>query len=137
MSLTLQVSTFSRFLLSQASRSQLSIISRIDQVCPINQGQGEQPESRVKRYLLFPGLSTLLYGEFTHHSPIQLLNGANNARSDDISRMKSAVADFLNQRLNGPPDPPLHLDVRDNRGLQNDFTGRLLCPITYDWEDPV
>lgn len=67
---------------------------------------------------------------------IQLLEGANNTRSDDIGRMKWAVADFLNKRLNGPPDPPLELEIRDNCGLQNDFTGRLLCPIKYDWEDP-
>ena len=51
--------------------------------------------------------------------------------------MKWAVADFLNKRLNGPPDPPLDLGTRDSRGLQNDFTGRLLCPIKYDWEDPM
>ena len=68
---------------------------------------------------------------------IQLLDGTNNARSDDISRMKWAVANFLNGRLNNPPIPSLDVNTRDGRGLQNVFTGRLLCPIKYDWEDPV
>ncbi|KAJ3932396.1 MAG: hypothetical protein NXY57DRAFT_1038458 [Lentinula lateritia] len=26
---------------------------------------------------------------------------------------------------------------RDSRGLQNDITGRLLCPVEFDWKDPI
>ncbi|KAJ3963487.1 hypothetical protein EV361DRAFT_967662, partial [Lentinula raphanica] len=29
------------------------------------------------------------------------------------------------------------LNTRENRGLQNDITGRLLCPVEFDWDDPV
>ena len=39
--------------------------------------------------------------------------------------------------MNGPPDTLLDQDTREGRGLQNDYTGRLLCPIKYDWEDPM
>ncbi|KAF9789312.1 hypothetical protein BJ322DRAFT_1208558 [Thelephora terrestris] len=67
----------------------------------------------------------------------QLVDGANNARSDDLSRVKSGVASLLNNRTNGAPNPPLDLDTRDGRGLQNDVTGRLLCPVIYDWDDPI
>ncbi|KAF9780716.1 hypothetical protein BJ322DRAFT_1011640, partial [Thelephora terrestris] len=67
----------------------------------------------------------------------QLLDGANNARSDDLSRVKSGIASLLNNRTNGPPNPPLDLDTRDGRGLQNDITGKLLCPVIYDWDDPA
>ena len=75
--------------------------------------------------------------DFTHYSFIQLLEGANGARSNDVYRVKEGVADLLNQRLNRRPNPPLQLHTRDGRGLQNEFTGRLLCPIKYDWEDPT
>ena len=67
----------------------------------------------------------------------QLLNGANSARSDDLSRVKSGIASLLNNRASGPVDPPLDLYTRDGRGLQNDLTGRLLCPIQYDWDNPT
>ena len=95
-------------------------------------------ESRAFYYAQVSQLYSIWH-DFTDLSSIraQLHDGANNARSDDISRMKWAVANFLNKRLNGPPDPPLDINTRDGRGLQNNFTGRLLCPIKYDWEDPV
>ncbi|KAJ3832522.1 hypothetical protein F5878DRAFT_666495 [Lentinula raphanica] len=28
-------------------------------------------------------------------------------------------------------------NTRDNRGLQNDIAGRLLCPVEFNWDDPV
>ncbi|KAF9778115.1 hypothetical protein BJ322DRAFT_1214801 [Thelephora terrestris] len=67
----------------------------------------------------------------------RLLDCANNARSDDTARVKPIIANLLNNRANNPANPPLDLDTREARGLQNDFTGRLLCPIMYDWEDPA
>ena len=70
-------------------------------------------------------------------SPSQLLGGANNARSDDISLVKSGVATLLNNRTDKPANPPLDPDTRKGRGLQNDFTGRLLCPVKYNWDDPL
>ena len=73
--------------------------------------------------------------DFAYRCPPQLLDGANDARSDDLSRVKSGIASLLNNRTNLPVHPSLDLDVRDGRGLQNDFTGRLLCPIKYDWDD--
>jgi hypothetical protein len=30
---------------------------------------------------------------------------------------------------------PLSTRQRDDRGLQNDVTGRLLCPIEFSWDD--
>jgi len=91
---------------------------------------------RMLYYSRVSQLFNLLHG-FIHCCSLQLLEGANNAASDDHSRVKSGIADLLNKRTNGPAIPPLDLDNRDGRGLQNDFTGRLLCPIKYDWEDPV
>ena len=87
-------------------------------------------------YAQFSQRFSSLY-EPSHHCPSQLLDGANSARSDDLSRVKSGIASLLNNRTNGPADPPLDLYTRDGRGLQNDLTGRLLCPIRYDWDDPM
>ncbi|KAJ3845618.1 hypothetical protein EV368DRAFT_70557, partial [Lentinula lateritia] len=41
------------------------------------------------------------------------------------------------------PEPVLehieefHTSSRDSRGLQNDITGCLLCPVEFDWKDPI
>jgi hypothetical protein len=64
---------------------------------------------------------------------VQLQKGANDGRSDDIRRVKEEVTVWINQTCS--PSVPLNPKNRDNRGLQNDFTGRLLCPIEYSWDD--
>lgn len=28
-------------------------------------------------------------------------------------------------------------EVKDGRGFDHELTGRLLCPVDYDWEDPL
>jgi hypothetical protein len=68
----------------------------------------------------------------TQYTP-QLQKGANDARSDDVRRVKEEVASWINQTLS--PTAPLSTKQRDDRGLQNDVTGRLLCPIEYSWDD--
>ncbi|KAF5374162.1 hypothetical protein D9615_008830 [Tricholomella constricta] len=62
-----------------------------------------------------------------------LTRGANDARSDDISTMKKALANWLNKRPS--TKPPLNPEDRINRGLQHDTTGGLLCPIEFDWDN--
>ena len=69
---------------------------------------------------------------FSWYSP-QLQKGANDARSDDVRRIKEEIANWINQTLS--PTTPLSLKQRDDRGLQNDTTGRLLCPIELSWDD--
>ncbi|PPQ81607.1 hypothetical protein CVT26_013569 [Gymnopilus dilepis] len=65
----------------------------------------------------------------------QLHTGATNARSDDLNRIKELVARWLNQR-DPAPSPLLDEDDHDNRGIAHNVTGRLLCPIEFDWDDP-
>ena len=43
--------------------------------------------------------------------------------------------DWLNNRT-PEPTPALAARNKEQRGIGNDTTGRLLCPIDYDWEDP-
>jgi len=66
---------------------------------------------------------------------VKLQEGANDARSSDVSRIKSAVADWLNERILGRKK--FDRGSREGRGIQNDITGRLLCPISLDWDDPM
>jgi len=90
----------------------------------------------------------------THHNDVILIginiklhSGANDARSDDTARLKAAVAEWLNARKQDSRDPPgetqmpitvrwLSAKEKKERGIGNNVTGGLLCPIDYDWEDP-
>ncbi|KAJ3548001.1 hypothetical protein NMY22_g1436 [Coprinellus aureogranulatus] len=62
--------------------------------------------------------------------------GCSNAQSDDISKLKTAVGNWLNEWS----DPsishtPLKTTSREGRGLQHDLCGKLLCPIDINWND--
>jgi hypothetical protein len=67
---------------------------------------------------------------------MQLRTGADGARSDDTSRLKNAVVVWVD-KMYGPSNPPLRANSKDERGLENDNTGRLLCPSEYSWDDPA
>jgi len=89
----------------------------------------------------------------THHNDIMLIginiklhSGANDACSDDTARLKTAVAEWLNARKQHNCDPPgetqtptmtrwLSSKEKNERGIGNNVTGGLLCPIDYDWDD--
>ncbi|KAK7024547.1 hypothetical protein VNI00_016222 [Paramarasmius palmivorus] len=68
---------------------------------------------------------------------------ADEARGDDIKRLKVEVANWLNtldkddlQVLSEYEDYSFVTPhTRLGRGFQNITTGRLLCPIDYDWND--
>ena len=70
------------------------------------------------------------------------MSGANDARSDDTSQLKAAVANWLNcDQRHGCDEATgsgsrLSATHRLERGISNDVTGHLLCPIEYDWDDP-
>jgi hypothetical protein len=64
-----------------------------------------------------------------------LQTGANDARSDNTSRLKIAVADWLNSRPDSTSNSRLSAKGKDERGINHDITGFLLCPIDYNWDD--
>ncbi|KAF9054747.1 hypothetical protein BJ165DRAFT_1399912 [Panaeolus papilionaceus] len=63
----------------------------------------------------------------------QLQKGGNDGRSEDVRRLKVEVGDWLNTTFS--PSVPFCIKTRTGRGIQNDITGALLCPIEYDWND--
>ena len=64
----------------------------------------------------------------------QLNTIANNARGDDIHHLKGIVIDWISGAE--PLQPPLSKQDRSGRWLHHNVTARLLCPITYAWDDP-
>ena len=86
---------------------------------------------------------------------IKLQTGANDARSDDTGKLKVVIAEWLNSRnlqkihnsgrdgneSESDDDSNLNalilsLKGKDERGISNNTTGCLICPIDYDWDNP-
>ncbi|KAG2056605.1 hypothetical protein BDR06DRAFT_879719 [Suillus hirtellus] len=67
---------------------------------------------------------------------IQLNRGADSARGDDVASMKLAVASWLN-KSSPPPNPPIHSCDKTGCGFYNNATAKLLCPVDFNWADPV
>ncbi|KAG2737403.1 hypothetical protein P692DRAFT_20761886, partial [Suillus brevipes Sb2] len=65
-----------------------------------------------------------------------LNKGADGARADDTTRLKVTVASWLMQQ-NPPPNPVIQGQNKICRGFNNNATGRLICPVDYDWNDPM
>lgn len=65
----------------------------------------------------------------------KIQNGINGAQSDDLKGLKGAVVDWL-----APPDQYLNPMIMCNdkraRGFNHEATGRLLCPVDLNWDDP-
>jgi len=65
----------------------------------------------------------------------QLRQGADAARGDDTSKLKSLVSEWVNCEFK--PDPPVDPDDKHSRGFTNDACSRLLCPSELDWNNPA
>ncbi|KAG1739680.1 hypothetical protein EDB19DRAFT_1908704 [Suillus lakei] len=61
--------------------------------------------------------------------------GADSARGDDTSKLKTLVSKWVNRELK--PDPPVDMDDKHTRGFINDACGKLLCPTELDWNNPA
>jgi hypothetical protein len=68
---------------------------------------------------------------------------ANDARSDDTSWLKVAVGHWVNVSIQKSGKPTngasnwLKPKTWEGRGINNNVTGRLLCPIDYNWDNPT
>ncbi|KAJ3494462.1 hypothetical protein NMY22_g20071 [Coprinellus aureogranulatus] len=64
-----------------------------------------------------------------------ITKGITSARSDDTKSLKVAVVDWITPS-NEFLSPPLHRNVKSDRGFFHPRTGELLCPVNYNWSDP-
>ncbi|KAG1897866.1 uncharacterized protein F5891DRAFT_1191492 [Suillus fuscotomentosus] len=78
-----------------------------------------------------PRASDLEYDDYSY----MLKKGADAARGDDTSKLKSLVADWINRELK--PDSPIDPEDKHYRGFINDTCGRLLCLTELDWNSPT
>lgn len=69
---------------------------------------------------------------------LKLEHGGNQARAEDILGIRQDLAKWLNKDpiINAQHLPLLDGEDRKSRGFYHELTGRLLCPIEYDWSDP-
>ncbi|KAG1772831.1 hypothetical protein EDD22DRAFT_976480 [Suillus occidentalis] len=65
----------------------------------------------------------------------KLRQGADSARGDDTSKLKSLVPDWVNREFK--PNPPVDYEDKYSRGFVNDACGKLLCPTELDWNNPI
>ena len=117
------------------SESWFTAFTTLIQVLPSVGKAIEDPTTDIDVYLMqvsIVGLDSIHC--FATHS-LQLQKGANDARSDDVRRIKEELALWLNMEYT--PNPPLNTKCRSDRGMQNDIMGHLLCPIEYDWDDEL
>ncbi|KAG1786639.1 uncharacterized protein HD556DRAFT_1248044 [Suillus plorans] len=61
-----------------------------------------------------------------------LRKGADSARGDDTANLKHVIVAWLTELFH-PLDPPLHTNIKDDRGFIHHITGKLLCPVEYTW----
>lgn len=96
----------------------------------------EEPGESENLQILYRNVSVNYTQLCPFHSIIlvQLRKGADNARGDDTGKLKAAVVLWVDIMV-GPSIPPLRTDSKVERGLDNDNTGRLLCPGEYSWDD--
>lgn len=64
---------------------------------------------------------------------LQLRKGAGGARGDDAANLKPAIVSWISGVLGMAMSTPLSPTSKLERGFDHDDTGRLLCPIEYDW----
>ncbi|KAH6911947.1 hypothetical protein BKA70DRAFT_1370418 [Coprinopsis sp. MPI-PUGE-AT-0042] len=74
--------------------------------------------------------------EDVFHIADLIQKGSSSARADDTKGLKGVILDWIT-----PPGealkPPLLRNVKTDQGFFHDVTGRLLCPIELDWQDPI
>ncbi|KAL1939912.1 hypothetical protein VTO73DRAFT_9612 [Trametes versicolor] len=88
---------------------------------------------------IVPNLTAML-ADPTVQNPIStittaLLAGSNAARADDTRSIKIAVVEWLADDLKAA-GVTLNPKTKPQRGFLNEVTGRLLCPVVLDYDDP-
>ncbi|KAG1847428.1 hypothetical protein C8R48DRAFT_543442, partial [Suillus tomentosus] len=109
--------------------------------------ESDDPDTTIEQDRLQIGYSTLTrtlpwffkkgsemeYEEYSHMLKM-LRQGADGARGDDTSKLKSLVSEWVNREFK--PVSLVDPDDKHSRGFAHDVCGRLLCPAELDWDNP-
>ncbi|KAG2370346.1 hypothetical protein BDR07DRAFT_1370884 [Suillus spraguei] len=69
-----------------------------------------------------------------HNVTIESLRqGADGARRDDTSKLKSLIPEWVNHKFR--PNPPVDMEDKFCCEFTNDACGKLLCPSELDWNN--
>lgn len=66
--------------------------------------------------------------------------GQDNARQTDTHNLNTHIIDMIFHQVEEPTKKALaglHPSVKVTQGFNNKYTGRLLCPVHMDWQDPA
>lgn len=67
----------------------------------------------------------------------QLRKGSGASRGDDAANLKPTVAAWIGPLFDPThTHPPISPTNKSERGFEHEVTGRLLCPIEFDWNKP-
>ncbi|KAF4598353.1 hypothetical protein EYR38_006755 [Pleurotus pulmonarius] len=114
-------------------------------VCAQIQGFERRVDTENSVKLLYQFYKEVSKFETTSHSDgmtyfvdLKLEHGGNQARAEDILGIRQDLAKWLNKDpiITTNRLPLLDGEDRKSRGFYHELTGRLLCPIEYDWSDP-
>jgi hypothetical protein len=64
-----------------------------------------------------------------------LHQGEGGAQGDDAANLKPFVVSLIVAMFENPL-PLLSLHIKSDRRFEHDITGRLFCPIDFNWDDP-
>ncbi|KAG1785968.1 uncharacterized protein HD556DRAFT_1450170 [Suillus plorans] len=105
-----------------------------------NPEENRRYRSFKKLMIWCPSVCKLLRSSAEHETLAFAYNKLNEssdgARGDDSAGLKRAVADWL-MECTPTPNPPIHKQSKSGQGFYHDMTGRLLCPVDYNWSDPI
>ncbi|KAG1795911.1 hypothetical protein EV424DRAFT_1547313 [Suillus variegatus] len=93
------------------------------------------PSDRSMNYFVaFPGSKKNFQSDVDELDYIlrDLRKGADSARGDDTANLKHVIVAWLTELFH-PLDPPLHTNIKDDRGFIHHITDKLLCPVEYTW----
>ncbi|KAG1777612.1 hypothetical protein EV702DRAFT_1197231 [Suillus placidus] len=133
----------------RAIRRVVALFDSIDDLVAENDRRFEanDPDTTIEQDRLQIGYSTLArtlpwfykkgsemeYEEYSHMLKM-LRQGADSARGDDTSKLKTLILEWVNRefKLVSLIDP----DDKISCGFTHDVCGRLLCPAELDWTNP-
>ncbi|KAF7984187.1 hypothetical protein HWV62_15954 [Athelia sp. TMB] len=67
---------------------------------------------------------------------VRLQKGVDKSRSEDTKGLKGVVIDWL-VKPGESVQPPIFRNNKQERGFNHHLTGKMLCPVNWDWNDPA